>query len=139
MKISPSGLFRLSPLASFSISVIAVLLALSPTLPAKPRVDQETAAKKEVSAEVGGPDSAKAAAAKTKHLRLCAQLGIVVNARYEFLLAPEKIYYYEVKSLGANGWILVKGFNYPDTWVNLSQVISVTRITANQQNEKAKE
>lgn len=64
----------------------------------------------------------------TRHQKLCAQLGLRVNGRYEFRLTGDQVHYYEIRSLGANGWILAKGYNYPDAWVNLSQVISVTLV-----------
>lgn len=73
-------------------------------------------------------EAAAAPTPKTKHQRLCATLGLTVNGRYEFRLSPEKVFYYEVKSLGSNGWVLMKGFQFPDRWVNLSQVIAITPI-----------
>ncbi|RYD42007.1 MAG: hypothetical protein EOP85_11820 [Verrucomicrobiaceae bacterium] len=73
------------------------------------------------------PAAAPAKAETTKHRRLCAQLGLKVGGRYEFMLTGnEEVHYWEVRSLGANGWILTKDSRYPATWVNLSQVIAIT-------------
>jgi hypothetical protein len=79
------------------------------------------------------PEAAKTPAAATnKHLKLCAQLGLKVGGRYEFLLTGnEELHYWEIRSLGANGWILAKDSLHPATWVNLSHVIAITPFSNN--------
>lgn len=73
------------------------------------------------------------------HLRLCAMLGLTVGSRYEFMLSGnEELHYWQVVSLGANGWILAKDSRYPATWVNLSQVTAVTRLPTNPVGERPK-
>lgn len=91
--------------------------ALTPTLSANPAAP--------------APKSAAKAAPKKKtpHQKLCAMLGLEPGKRYEMLLQPGNMYYYQVKELGANGWVKMQGFNNaPDQWVNLSQVISISPI-----------
>lgn len=73
-----------------------------------------------------GVPSKAAAAPKSKHVRLCEQLGLKVGKQYIVRLEAEKFHYYQVRSLGANGWILVKDSNSSNIWLNLSQVISIT-------------
>lgn len=74
---------------------------------------------------------AKAAAApKTKHVRLCEQLGLKVGKQYVIRLEAEKFHYYQVRSLGANGWVLMKDSNSSNIWLNLSQVISITPVVS---------
>ena len=88
------------------------------------------------------PEAAEApapAAATSKHLRLCAQLGLKVGGRYEFLLTGnEEVHYWEIRSLGANGWVLAKDSRYPATWVNLSQVIAITPFNGTAAGERPK-
>ena len=79
------------------------------------------------------PLAAKAAtaapAATNRHLKLCAMLGLKVGRTYEFMLTGnDQVHYWQIRSLGANGWILAKDSRYPATWVNLSQVIAVTPL-----------
>jgi hypothetical protein len=79
------------------------------------------------------PLAAKAAtvapAATNRHLKLCAMLGLKVGRTYEFMITGnEGVHYWQIRSLGANGWILAKDSRYPATWVNLSQVIAVTPL-----------
>lgn len=99
-------------LVSWSLAQAPALLAQSPA------AEQE-------------PEAAKApAAASSKHLKLCAQLGLKVGRTYEFMLTGnEEVHYWQVRSLGENGWILAKDSRYPATWVNLSQVIAITPLT----------
>jgi len=84
------------------------------------------------SAQQAAPEPAEEAAptpaATNAHLQLCSMLGIRVGGRYEFQLGGGELHYWEVRSLGANGWILAKDSRFNATWVNLSQVISVTNI-----------
>ena len=69
------------------------------------------------------------AKANNRHLKLCAMLGLKVGLTYEFLLTGnEEIHFWEVRSLGANGWILARDSRSPATWVNLSQIIAITPI-----------
>lgn len=78
------------------------------------------------------PEAARApaAAATSKHLKLCAQLGLKVGRTYEFMLTGnEEVHYWQIRSLGANGWILAKDSRYPATWVNLSQVIAIIPLS----------
>ncbi|RYD22589.1 MAG: hypothetical protein EOP88_07465 [Verrucomicrobiaceae bacterium] len=94
----------------------------SPTLPAQ-AAEEETA-----------PEAARApaASATTKHLKLCAQLGLKVGRTYEFMLTGnEEVHYWQIRSLGESGWILAKDSRYPATWVNLSQVIAITPLINN--------
>jgi hypothetical protein len=98
-------------------SILAALFALQATLTAQHQATENPAV-------LTLPPPKKL----TGHLKLCAMLGLKANARYEFLLVGNEVHDYEIRSLGANGWILTKGYNYPDAWVNLSQVISVTPI-----------
>jgi hypothetical protein len=73
--------------------------------------------------------TATAPAATNRHLKLCAMLGLKVGRTYEFMLSGnDQVHYWQVRSLGANGWILAKDARYPATWVNLSQVTAVTLI-----------
>ena len=75
--------------------------------------------------------SAPAAAGANKHLKLCQMLGLKVNSRYEFMIAGNEYHYWEVRSLGANGWIQVRDSRHASSWVNLSQVIAVTPFNFN--------
>jgi len=79
------------------------------------------------------------AAPSSKHLKLCAMLGLKVGRTYEFMLTGnEEIHYWQVVSLGGNGWILAKDSRYPATWVNLSQVIAITQLPLTKQAERPK-
>lgn len=72
---------------------------------------------------------APAAAAKTRHLKLCEMLGLQVGRTYEFRLSDnDGVHYWQIRSLGADGWILARDANSSGTWVNLSQVIAVTAL-----------
>jgi hypothetical protein len=86
-------------------------------------------------------ESAPAAepAPTSKHLKLCAMLGLKVGRTYEFLLTGnEEIHYWQIRSLGEDGWILAKDARYPATWVNLSQVIAITPLPITRQAERPK-
>lgn len=85
------------------------------------------------------PEAAQAPAAATtsKHLKLCAQLGLRVGGRYEFMLTGnDEVHYWEIRSLGADGWILARDSRYSATWVNLAQVIAITPIYARAAKEE---
>jgi hypothetical protein len=87
-----------------------------------------------VSAEPAAPAEARSHAAPasdktSRHLKLCAQLGLTPGGTYEFMISGnEEVHYWTVRSLGAKGWILVKDSRYPETWLNLSRVIAVTPV-----------
>jgi hypothetical protein len=56
-------------------------------------------------------------------------LGLKVGRTYEFRLSHhDGVHYWQIRSLGADGWILARDANSSGTWVNLSQVIAVTAL-----------
>jgi hypothetical protein len=74
-----------------------------------------------------------------RHLMLCAMLGLKVGSNYEFMLTGnDGLHYWQIVSLGGNGWILARDSRYPATWVNLSQVIAVTPIPLRPGEERPK-
>lgn len=83
------------------------------------------------SAPVPTAEAAKAPAVvpSTRHLKLCEMLGLKVGRTYQFRLsANDGVHYWQVRSLGTDGWILARDANSSGTWVNLSQVIAVTAL-----------
>lgn len=102
-------------------AILAMILTATPVLsaPEKEGAEASGAAAAEIAPVLTGTD----------HQKLCKMLGIVVGGRYEFLLGGNEIHYWEIRSLGANGWILCRDSRYYTTWVNISNVVSVTRIS----------
>ncbi len=116
-------IYHKSATALFAAS--AILLA-SPALLAESPARDATA---ETSRE-------PAAAARNKHQKLCDQLGLYVGSRYEFMLTGnDEVHYWEIRSLGANGWIQVRDSRYLVTWVNLSQIIAISKISSSPASE----
>jgi hypothetical protein len=115
-----------------SMAVVAWAAAQSTLI-----VRAETAASGPVAETAPAPEPAPAAG--KRHLELCAMLGLKVGRTYEFMLTGnEQFHYWQIRSLGANGWILAKDARYPATWVNLSQVIAVTPIDPKPAAERPK-
>lgn len=103
-----------------SLAVVACAAALIPlSVRAEPAAGEPAAE----------AESAPAPASNKRHLELCEMLGLQVGRTYEFMLTGNnELHYWQVRSLGAKGWILAKDSRYPATWVNLSQVIAVTPL-----------
>ncbi len=75
----------------------------------------------------------------TRHLALCAMLGLQVGRTYEFVISNNNdVHYWTIRSLGDKGWILARDSRYAATWVNLSQVIAVTPVYFNEATERPK-
>ncbi len=99
-------------------SILAALFALQATLTAQTQAPEIPA-----NEAVSPPKKLSA------HLKLCALLGLKVGSVYEFRLnGNSEFHYWEVSSLGDNGWILAKDSSPSKTWVNLSQIISITPV-----------
>lgn len=99
----------------------------------------ETASEQAANATSHQDVSALAPEMISKHLRLCAQLGLKVGRTYEFMIFNnEEVHYWTIRSLGANGWILVKDSRHLETWLNLSQVIAVSPAYLSAPEERPK-
>jgi hypothetical protein len=84
-------------------------------------------------------DSVSAPVEANPHKALCATLGLRVGGTYEFMLSGNnEIHYWQIRSLGANGWILTKDSRHPATWVNLSQIIAITPLNVRPGEERPK-
>ncbi len=102
----------------------AVAVLLSTSLPVSAQVADEPAA-----AEAASEPAPSAAAATSAHQKLCAMLGLKVGGRYVFQLeGNDEYHFWEVKSLGGNGWILAKDSLSEATWVNLSGIVAIKPI-----------
>lgn len=83
------------------------------------------------------PQESPDPSATNAHLRLCAMLGLKEGRTYMFRIAStDNVHYWTVRSLGARGWILARDSYTTETWVNLSQVISVTPIASRTSAER---